>query len=276
MLSGEGADAFSRDQGLEQVDPAYFETEHRRQPDRDLPGERGQRARPRISLRHRRRGGARQPGHVAAATSTGGMTGKRWNRIGDTPIIGAGTYADDRAGAVSATGSGEMFIRVGVAHEICARMRMLGEDAATAADTVMKEVRAHRRQRRGDRGHADGRDGLQLQFRRHVSRQGRCGRAPGCDFRRRGAALSDAARTRHHRRPPDPPCAGRARLSRRDCAGGVEPRSRSADRRPDQRRRAAGLSRCGRSPSACGATAAPSAPASGWSGWAKTSSILAC
>ena len=63
-------------------------------------------------------------GHVAAATSTGGMTGKRWGRIGDSPIIGAGTYADDRACAVSATGSGEYFIRVGVAHEICARMRL--------------------------------------------------------------------------------------------------------------------------------------------------------
>src|SRR3546814_14486429 len=60
-------------------------------------------------------------GHVAAATSTGGLTGKRWDRIGDSPIIGAGTYADDRACAVSATGSGEYFIRAGVAHEICAR-----------------------------------------------------------------------------------------------------------------------------------------------------------
>jgi len=62
-------------------------------------------------------------GHVAAATSTGGITGKRWGRIGDSPLIGAGTYADDRAGAVSATGSGEFFIRAGAAHEICARMR---------------------------------------------------------------------------------------------------------------------------------------------------------
>ncbi|HLL58772.1 MAG TPA: isoaspartyl peptidase/L-asparaginase, partial [Allosphingosinicella sp.] len=79
-------------------------------------------------------------GHVAAATSTGGITGKRWGRIGDSPLIGAGTYADDRAAAISATGSGEYFIREAAAHEICARIRMLGEDAKTAADAVMAEV----------------------------------------------------------------------------------------------------------------------------------------
>jgi beta-aspartyl-peptidase (threonine type) len=79
-------------------------------------------------------------GHTAAATSTGGITGKRWNRIGDSPVIGAGTYADDRACAVSATGSGEYFIRVGVAHEICARIRLLGQPANLAADAVIKEM----------------------------------------------------------------------------------------------------------------------------------------
>jgi L-asparaginase / beta-aspartyl-peptidase len=81
-------------------------------------------------------------GHVAAATSTGGLTGKRWGRIGDSPIIGAGTYADDRACAVSATGAGEFFIREGVAHEICARVRFKHEDAVTAATKVMAEVKA--------------------------------------------------------------------------------------------------------------------------------------
>ncbi len=65
-------------------------------------------------------------GRLAAATSTGGMTGKRYNRIGDSPIIGAGTYADDRSCAVSATGHGEIFIRAAVAHDICARMRFGG------------------------------------------------------------------------------------------------------------------------------------------------------
>ncbi|KZY09919.1 hypothetical protein A3723_08600 [Erythrobacter sp. HI0028] len=62
-------------------------------------------------------------GNMAAGTSTGGMTGKRWGRIGDAPIIGAGTYADNRSCAVSATGWGEFFIRVGVAQEICTRLR---------------------------------------------------------------------------------------------------------------------------------------------------------
>ena len=69
-----------------------------------------------------------QESHIAAATSTGGLTGKRWGRIGDSPIIGAGTYADDRGCAVSATGAGEYFIRVGVAHEICAQIRQRFRD----------------------------------------------------------------------------------------------------------------------------------------------------
>ncbi|WP_420384542.1 isoaspartyl peptidase/L-asparaginase family protein [Novosphingobium sp.] len=81
-------------------------------------------------------------GHVAAATSTGGLTGKRWGRIGDSPLIGAGTYADDRAGAVSCTGSGEQFIRAGAAHEICARMRLIGEAPDVAARAVLDEIGA--------------------------------------------------------------------------------------------------------------------------------------
>jgi beta-aspartyl-peptidase (threonine type) len=142
MLSGAGADAFSKEQGLEQVDPSYFSTPYRR---RQLEEFRSAKvAALDVEYRYGTVGAVAldKAGHVAAATSTGGMTGKRWNRIGDAPIIGAGTYADDRACAVSATGSGEMFIRVGVAHEICARMRFLGEDAGTAADKVMAEVKA--------------------------------------------------------------------------------------------------------------------------------------
>src|SRR5690606_19225927 len=73
---------------------------------------------------------------------TGGLTGKRWGRIGDSPVIGAGNYADDRACAVSATGAGEFFIRAGVAHEICTRMRLLGESAQQAADAVIAEIGA--------------------------------------------------------------------------------------------------------------------------------------
>ena len=68
-----------------------------------------------------------QNGNLAAGTSTGGMTGKRWGRIGDAPVIGAGTYADNRSCAVSATGWGEYFIRVGVAQEICTRLRLSSE-----------------------------------------------------------------------------------------------------------------------------------------------------
>jgi beta-aspartyl-peptidase (threonine type) len=78
-------------------------------------------------------------GRLAAATSTGGMTGKRYNRIGDSPIIGAGTYADDRSCAVSATGHGEVFIRAAVAHDICARMRFGGRTLAKAVHEVVLE-----------------------------------------------------------------------------------------------------------------------------------------
>ncbi len=142
MLSGPGGDEFVREQGLETADQDYFETPERRQQlekmktsktswfDADLKyGTVGA-----VALD--------KDGHVAAATSTGGLTGKRWGRIGDSPIIGAGTYADDRACAVSATGAGEYFIKVGVAHEICARIRMKGDKAVPAAKAVMAEVKA--------------------------------------------------------------------------------------------------------------------------------------
>lgn len=142
MLSGPGADRFSVEQGLEQVDPAYFATPDRRRQLEEYKS--GKVSALEVEYRYGTVGAVALDGkgHVAAATSTGGMTGKRWNRIGDAPIIGAGTYADDRACAVSATGSGEMFIRVGVAHEICARLRFLNEDAGKAADIVMEEVKA--------------------------------------------------------------------------------------------------------------------------------------
>lgn len=142
MLSGAGADAFAKEKGLEQVDPSYFGTDYRRKQLETF--KKTNVAALDLEYRYGTVGAVAldKAGHVAAATSTGGMTGKRWNRIGDAPIVGAGTYADDRACAVSATGSGEMFIRVGVAHEICARLRFLKEDAGTAADAVMKEVAA--------------------------------------------------------------------------------------------------------------------------------------
>ena len=141
FLSREGADQFSRDHDLEQAPPEYFATPERRVALEDM---RSQADYFDANLKYGTVGAIAvdSNGHVAAATSTGGLTGKRWARIGDTPLIGCGTYADDRAGAVSATGAGEYFIRATVAHEICARMRMLGEDVQTAADTVIGEVGA--------------------------------------------------------------------------------------------------------------------------------------
>jgi beta-aspartyl-peptidase (threonine type) len=140
FLSREGADQFSLEQGLEQVGPEWFATEERRRQLEAMLSDDSHYFDE--ALKYGTIGAVAVDihGHVAAATSTGGLTGKRWGRIGDTPLIGSGTYADDRAGAVSATGAGEYFIRAAVAHEICARMRMLGESAAVAADTVIADV----------------------------------------------------------------------------------------------------------------------------------------
>ena len=81
-------------------------------------------------------------GHVAAATSTGGLTAKRWGRVGNSPLIGAGTYADDRSAAVSATGSGEYFIRAVAAHQVAERVRLGGEPLQQALDAVLADVAA--------------------------------------------------------------------------------------------------------------------------------------
>jgi beta-aspartyl-peptidase (threonine type) len=80
-----------------------------------------------------------QQGHIAAGTSTGGMTNKKFGRVGDSPIIGAGTYADDRCG-VSGTGWGEFYIRAAAAHDICARMEYRGDSLAKAAEDVINGV----------------------------------------------------------------------------------------------------------------------------------------
>jgi beta-aspartyl-peptidase (threonine type) len=142
MLSGVGADTFSRERGLEQADPSWFETDERRRQLETMKANKSDWFD--VDMKYGTVGAVARDtaGHVAAATSTGGITGKRWGRIGDSPLIGAGTYADDRACAVSATGSGEFFIRESVGHEIAARMRMLGEDVTTAAEAVMAEVSA--------------------------------------------------------------------------------------------------------------------------------------
>ena len=113
MMSGAGADAFARARGLELVPNEYFYTDRRR---RELSE--------RLAGVHGTVGAVAldRHGHLAAATSTGGMTAKRYGRVGDSPIIGAGTYADDATCAVSSTGWGEYFIRGVVAHDISAMM----------------------------------------------------------------------------------------------------------------------------------------------------------
>lgn len=146
LLAGAGAEAFARERGIELVAPGFFSTQARREQLRRVldtgqtmldhdgaaltaPIDEGHKFGTvgAVALDMR--------GHLAAATSTGGTTGKRAGRIGDTPLIGCGTYADDRSAAVSCTGRGEMFMRVAAAHDVCARMVYGGAslDAATHA-----------------------------------------------------------------------------------------------------------------------------------------------
>ncbi|MDZ4392807.1 isoaspartyl peptidase/L-asparaginase [Cypionkella sp.] len=160
MLIGEGADTFAASVGLEQVDPAFFFTERRwrglesalRQqnlpiPERPVgaPGPMAANDLPAPPLNERKFGtvGAvalDSQGRLAAGTSTGGMTAKRWGRVGDVPVIGAGTYASNREGcAVSATGDGEYFIRASVARDICSRIAG-GSTSLTAAQAEVDDA----------------------------------------------------------------------------------------------------------------------------------------
>jgi len=142
MLIGAGAEAFAGTRGdIKQVPNTYFDTAHRR---RELE---------QAQARERADGDAADnlkgkyfgtvgavaldaDGHIATATSTGGMTNKRWGRVGDTPLVGAGTWADERCG-VSGTGWGEFFIRCAVAHDIAARMAYRGDSLQAATDAVI-------------------------------------------------------------------------------------------------------------------------------------------
>jgi beta-aspartyl-peptidase (threonine type) len=140
MLSGTGAEEFALEQGLAPVPNAHFATERRRRElERMLHGE--------IEAGRESLMGTvgavalDSHGHLAAATSTGGMTGKKWGRVGDSPIIGAGTYAANDCCAVSATGHGEYFIRAAAAHEIASLMRYRGLGVVEAAeDVVMRQL----------------------------------------------------------------------------------------------------------------------------------------
>lgn len=139
MLSGKGAEEFAREQQLELVPASWFHTERR--------FESWQKARQEADGKPRLSEDGKfgtvgcvafdKQGHLAAGTSTGGMTLKRYGRVGDSPIIGAGTYVDDRSCAVSATGHGEFFIRYSVAHDISARMLYGGKSLEEASNEVI-------------------------------------------------------------------------------------------------------------------------------------------
>jgi len=140
MFAGDGADDFAAEQGLALVENSYFSTDRRR-----LALERVLRERVRTAAERRGTVGAvayDQEGNLAAATSTGGMTAKSAGRIGDSPLIGAATYAQNDVCAVSATGHGEYFIRVGVARTICQRVELLGEPVSQAARSALDQVAA--------------------------------------------------------------------------------------------------------------------------------------
>lgn len=147
FLVGEGAEVFAAEQGLETVPPSYFHTERRwtqlqeakaREAAEDDAGGEGD-----AQTKDRSTVGAVAldvHGDLAAATSTGGLTNKRFGRVGDVPIVGAGTFAENETAAISCTGYGEQFIRHAVAHDVAARMRYQGVDLRTAAEAVIHDV----------------------------------------------------------------------------------------------------------------------------------------
>ena len=154
MLSGDGAEQFAHSVGLEIVDPGYFKTERRwnqllkileQDPDGSALSEdkSDKAAYDDTQWPDDKKFGTvgavalDKQGNLAAGTSTGGMTNKKYGRIGDSPVIGAGTYADNHAGAISATGHGEYFIRAAVAHDICARVLYQNSTLQQAADAVV-------------------------------------------------------------------------------------------------------------------------------------------
>ncbi len=144
LLAGSAADAFAELQGLEMVDPSYFTTQRRLDALRSLQrkGATGAFIPASEAEKHGTVGAVARDthGHLAAATSTGGFNNKPDGRVGDTPIIGAGTYARDGVCAVSCTGQGEIFIRRVVAYDIAARMQYAGEALEAAALTVVFET----------------------------------------------------------------------------------------------------------------------------------------
>lgn len=142
LLAGPAADAFAEARGLTMVTPGYFTTERRVKALAKMKehNQRGTFRAARESDKHGTVGAVAldAAGHLAAATSTGGYNNKPVGRVGDSPIVGAGTYARDGVCAVSGTGQGEYFMRFVVGHEIASRVAYLGETIATAAERVIK------------------------------------------------------------------------------------------------------------------------------------------
>jgi beta-aspartyl-peptidase (threonine type) len=142
MMIGDGAEEFARSVGIELVEPKYFYTEERwQQLQNALKEEQEKRVDPAKTPHHGTVGAVALDihGNLAAGTSTGGMTNKRFGRVGDSPIIGAGTYANAKC-AVSATGWGEFYIRANAAHDICARVEYRGDSVTQAARDVVMDV----------------------------------------------------------------------------------------------------------------------------------------
>lgn len=140
MLTSSGADRFGAEHEIEQAAPAWFHTDERWRQYEELRAGGTFDA----NLKYGTVGAVARDaqGRLAAATSTGGLTGKRWNRIGDSPVIGAGTWAEDNGAATSCTGSGEHFIRVGAAHELSARVRLAGQSVGEAGAGVIGDIGA--------------------------------------------------------------------------------------------------------------------------------------
>lgn len=143
LLTGAGAEKFAIEQGIDTVDPSYFFTQSRWDALQDmLEADPGSTELDHSDRKHGTVGAVAldQNGNLAAATSTGGMTNKRYNRIGDSPIIGAGTYANNVTCAVSCTGHGEFFIRFAVAHDVSAQMMYGGRSLQESGDYIIHET----------------------------------------------------------------------------------------------------------------------------------------
>lgn len=145
MMVGRGAEDFAQMQGIEIVDPSYFRTERRwNSLQRILEAEKNETELSEDDDKDKKHGtvgcvALDKTGNIAAGTSTGGMTNKRYNRIGDSPIIGAGTFADNATCGVSSTGHGEYFIRYTVARDIAALMEYGGKTLTEASDYIINQ-----------------------------------------------------------------------------------------------------------------------------------------